>query len=65
MVDAFVSQWSWDDDAHTSGRMTVVITSSDGHQSQKTTNFVVGESVDIYGHTFTVSVNCFGYPTLD
>lgn len=65
MRDAFISQWSWDDDSHTSGRMTVIITSDDMYQSQKTTNFVVGETVDIYGHSFTVSLDCFGNPRIE
>ena len=65
MRDAFIGQWSWDDDSHTSGRMTVIITSDDMHQSQKTTNFVVGETVDIYGHSFTVSLDYFGNPRVE
>ena len=65
MRDAFISQWSWDDDGHTSGRMTVIITSDDMHQSQKTTNFVVGESVNIYGHNFTVYLDYFGNPRIE
>ena len=41
MRDAFIKQWSWDDDSHTSGRMTVIITGDDMYQSQKTTNLLL------------------------
>lgn len=65
MREIFISQWSWDDDSHASGRMTVIMYSDNGDRSQKTTNFVVGDTVDIYGHYFTVSIDYFGNPRLE